>query len=226
MAGALLLGRIRTGGRLACPTLTTMDKERPIAESRASIPDGGQKSEAGFASLLAALGDTPQAAGQQYELLRAKLVFFFARKSLQFPEDLADEVLDRVGRRLSEGLVISSVNGFALGVARYVGQEQAARRHQHLGVDPSYFDNIPATSATFNEDERVAYLERCLRKLPAKDKHLLSSYYLGQGGSSISARRHMAERFGVSSATLRQRVFLIRQRMLACVKASQERQKK
>ncbi len=176
--------------------------------------------------MLAALGDTPQAAGQHYEQLRSKLVFFFTRKSLRFPEDLADEVLDRIGRRLSEGLAISSIDAFALGVARHVGQEQTALPHQSQTVDPSFFDNIPATSATSNEDERVAYLERCLRRLPATDKQLLKGYYLGEGGSSISARRDMAERLGISSGTLRQRVFLIRQRMLACVKASQEKQKK
>lgn len=203
-----------------------MANERPISGSSTSIPSREQKLQAGFASLLAALGETPQMAGQHYEQLRSKLVFFFTRKSLQFPEDLADEVLDRIGRRLSEGLVISSINAFALGVARHVAQEQAANRHQPQAVEPYFFDNIPAASATSNEDERVAYLERCLRKLPTIDKQVLKSYYLGEGGSSINARRDMAERLGISSGTLRQRIFLIRQRLLACVKASQEKTKR
>ena len=87
-----------------------------------------------FTSLLAALGNSPAAAGQHYEQLRAKLIFFFTRKALEIPEDLADEVLDRLGHRLSEGLAILSVDAFALEVARHVAQEQAAMSHQVQAV--------------------------------------------------------------------------------------------
>jgi DNA-directed RNA polymerase specialized sigma24 family protein len=178
----------------------------------------------GFTSLLAALGDSAAAAGQHYEQLRAKLIFFFTRKALEVPEDLADEVLDRIGRRLAEGLAILSVDAFALGVARHVAQEQTPIRNRVETVDPIFFHNVPAVSTTFNEDERLVYLERCLRRLPSYDSQLLKGYYLG-GGGAISARKNMAERLGVSPGTLRQKVFLIRRRLLGCVTARLEKRK-
>jgi DNA-directed RNA polymerase specialized sigma24 family protein len=178
-----------------------------------------------FASLLAALGDSPSAAGQHYEQLRAKLIFFFTRKALEVPEDLADEVLDRLGRRLSEGLAILSVDAFALGVARHVAQEQSAARNRVEAVDPAFFHNVPAVSTTFSEDERIVYLERCLRRLPSFDSQLLKGYYLSDGGSAIRARKNMADRLGISPGTLRQKVFLIRKRLLECVTARLEKRK-
>jgi DNA-directed RNA polymerase specialized sigma24 family protein len=228
MEGALLLGRFRLGGRLAAASLNTMAEDphdRSISEAHAKASGRRQISPDNFSRLLGALGDTPQKAGLHYEQLRAKLFFFFTRRSLQFPEDLADEVLDRLGRRLSEGLAISSVDAFALGVARHVVQEQSAIRNQPQAVDPSFFDNIPAILTTPNEDERIAHLERCLRRLPSFEARLLKGYYSADGGS-ITARRNMAERLGIPPGTLRQRAFLIRRRLLECVKAGIEKSKK
>jgi DNA-directed RNA polymerase specialized sigma24 family protein len=203
-----------------------MAKDRSIPDTGTAVSTVTSKSRAGFASLLAALGATPPEAGKHYEQLRAKLVYFFTRRCLQSPEDLADEVLDRLGHRLSEGLVISSVDAFALGVARHVAQEQSAIRSPVQAVDPSFFDNISAVSATSNEDERLAVLQRCLRRLPSFDTRLLKGYYLDNAGSSMSVRKNMAERLGMSSVTLRQRVFLIRRRLVACVTASLEKRKR
>jgi DNA-directed RNA polymerase specialized sigma24 family protein len=200
-----------------------MAKDHSISESRSSR---WQISHDGFASLLAALGGTPQEAGQHYERLRSKLVFFFTRKSLQSPEDLADEVLDRLARRLSEGLTISSIDAFALGVARHVAQEQDAIRNQSQTVDPSFFDNVPAVLDTPIEDERMADLERCLRRLPSLDTQILRSYYLGDANHLMSARKNMAERLGVAPGSLRQRVFLIRKRLLDCVTTSLEKRRR
>jgi hypothetical protein len=69
-------------------------------------------------------------------------------------------------------------------------------------------------------------LERCLRQLPAFDSQLLKGYYLSDGGSAIGARKNLAERLGISLGTLRQKVFLIRRRLLECVTASLEKKKK
>jgi DNA-directed RNA polymerase specialized sigma24 family protein len=180
----------------------------------------------GLTSLLAALGNSPAAAGQHYEQLRARLIFFFTRKALEVPEDLADEVLDRLGHRLSEGLAILSVDAFALGVARHVAQEQTAKRNRVEAVDPTFFHNVPAVSTTSSEDERIVYLERCLRRLPSFDSQLLKGYYLNDSGSSISARKNLAERLGISPGTLRQKVFLLRRRLLECVTVSLEKKKR
>ncbi len=92
--------------------------------------------------LLGALDDRD---GSQYERLRTKLIFFFARRLLAVPEDLADEVLDRLAQRLTQGTDLKSIQAFALGIARYVAQEQRARNVHVQGVDPTFWDNNVAS---------------------------------------------------------------------------------
>jgi DNA-directed RNA polymerase specialized sigma24 family protein len=169
-----------------------------------------------FGLLLAALGDQD---GSQYEKLRAKLIFFFTRRLLAFPEDLADEVLDRLAQRLAQGTEMGSVEAFAVGIARYVAQEQRGRKVHAEGVDPNFFDNVPAPSVTVHEEEDIVRMEACLKKLSQSESRLLRGYYLVTGRSLMDARKKLLETLGVSPTTLRQRVFLARQRLRDCMLA-------
>jgi DNA-directed RNA polymerase specialized sigma24 family protein len=169
-----------------------------------------------FGLLLAALGDH-SADGSHYETLRAKLIFFFSRRLLDSPEELADEVLDRLAQRLFQGTQIESVEAFSLGIARYVAQEQASKRMQTLDVDPAFFDNIPAPAVTQNSEEKNVRMEQCLKRLPRAESRLLRDYYLVKGKNLVDARRKLLKTLNVSSTTLRQRVFLARQRLRDCM---------
>jgi hypothetical protein len=122
-----------------------MNKEVFIPEHEEKVSRNRHVTSEAFTSLLKALGDAPLG-GIHYEQLRSKLIFFFSRRLLQFPEDLADEVLDRLAYRLSQGVEIVSVEAFALGIARHVAQEQARSKDQTLRVRPGFLDNIPAPS--------------------------------------------------------------------------------
>jgi len=179
----------------------------------------------GFGLLLAALGDHA-GDGSHYEKLRAKLIFFFTRRLLAFPEDLADEVLNRLIRHLSQGTEIQSVDAFALGIARHVAQEQRGRKVQVQGVDPVFFDNIPAPSATLNNEEEIVRMERCLKRLSRSESRLLRGYYLVAGSNLMDARKKLLKTLGVSSTALRQRVFLARQRLRDCMTAHATRDKR
>jgi len=178
-----------------------------------------------FGLLLDALGDHA-ADGSQYEKLRAKLIFFFTRRLLAFPEDLADEVLDRLTQRLAQGTEMNSVGAFALGIARYVAQEQNGRKVHVQGVDPNFFDNVPAPSVTLNGEDEIVRMERCLKKLSRSESRLLRDYYLVAGRSLIDARKKLSETLSVSPTTLRQRVFLARQRLRECMTADATREKR
>jgi DNA-directed RNA polymerase specialized sigma24 family protein len=200
-------------------------------KKQAAIPGGLHASKQrqitaeNFAALLAALGDTPQERGTQYEALRSKLGFFFSRRSLQLPEDLADEVLDRLARRIAEGVEISSVQAFALGIARYVAQEQSAEQSHLLVFDEQLWHNIPAHLATQNEEEEIDRMERCLKKLPRAEARLLEGYYLAPADNPMQARKDLANDLGISANTLRQRVFLARQSLRACMMAAERKKK-
>lgn len=176
-----------------------------------------------FAALITRLGGSPFESGTRYEALRSRLILYFSRRCLDFPEDLADGVLDRLTRRLAEGTDIQSIEAFALGIARYVAQEQTGKPHQMQEVDETFFENIPAAAATQSEDERIAGMERCLARLPANEVALLRAYYLGEsGGSLIGARKGIAEKLGLGPAAVRQRIFSIRRRLRQCIERNAE----
>ena len=71
-----------------------------------------------FGKLLARLDTDPEVAGEKYEALRRMLVKFFGWRGAPFPEEHADETLNRVTRKLDEGLVIKDMPGYCYGVAR------------------------------------------------------------------------------------------------------------
>src|SRR5690349_2354142 len=53
-----------------------------------------------FDELLSWLAPDPDAAGQQYELIRRKLIALFRCRGCLSPEDLADETINRVIKKL------------------------------------------------------------------------------------------------------------------------------
>jgi DNA-directed RNA polymerase specialized sigma24 family protein len=205
-----------------------MTKGQSISEAGAKGSRQRHITPESFASLLAALGDTPPG-GARYEQLRAKLIFFFSRRLLAFPEDLADEVLDRLAYRLSQHTAIASAEAFALGIARHVAQEQSGRKSQPQNVDHTFFDNVSAPTVTLSneeQEEEIVRMEHCLKKLPSSEARLLKGYYCAAGNSQIKARKSLAETLGISPIALRQRVFLARQRLRNCMTAAQDKNRK
>src|SRR5258708_13203074 len=75
-----------------------------------------------FENLLARLDPDASRAAQEYELLRRKLVKLFERKKCLSPDELADETIDRVARKL-EKQEIHDIASFACGVAPIISIE-------------------------------------------------------------------------------------------------------
>src|SRR6266550_6910983 len=73
-----------------------------------------------FDRLLASMGGDRESAGEQYLETRSKLVRFFEWRGTSFPEDHADETINRVAKRLSEGEHIRELPKYFFGVARLV----------------------------------------------------------------------------------------------------------
>jgi RNA polymerase sigma factor (sigma-70 family) len=180
-------------------------------------------SKATIPALLAALGETPEKSGLEYERLRSKLILFFSRRMLQFPEDLADEALDRLARRIMEGTVIDSIPAFVLGIGRHLALEQMKNREETMEDD--FWDNVPALSATQSSEEEIARMERCLKTLRPDEAKLIRSYYLATESTPMKARDKLAKRLGISVNTLRQRVFLARRTLRDCMTVAEVRKR-
>ena len=183
---------------------------------------GGQLTAADFGLLLSKLAAEPYQAGLRYERLRSRLILFFLRRLLPHPEDLADETMDRLVRRLAEGEEIASIEAYALGIARFVGREQAAVVARETVAGKEFWENILAPDITKDREaldhgSRLDAMEECIALLPPADIKLLADYYLAETGSKIEARRQLAKRNAITSAALRKKIFGISNGLRDCI---------
>ena len=176
--------------------------------------------EGAFERLLQALDPDRDRAGEKYELLRTKLIKFFAWGGSPWPEDHADESIDRLIRRLDQGEAVERLEGFAYGVARLVLLEsrkersQAQQRLVGLASLPGPGEELAAREAS------AGCLEACLARLPQGEKELILEYYRGDGSERIRGRKALAERLQVPMSLLRIRVHRIRARIETCLRQS------
>ena len=170
----------------------------------------------GFDRLLASLGGEPESAGEQYLETRRKLVRFFEWRGCPFPEDHADETINRVAKKLSEGEKILNLSAYYFGVARLLVLEinKESIRQQEAFRELS---GPPITLNSSDEAEvRIDRLQQCLQKLCSDDRELILQYYHGEKRVKIDYRKKLAERFGVPINTLRMRALRIRENLQRC----------
>ena len=105
-------------------------------------------------------------------------------------------------------------------------QEQSAKQPQSQIVDETFWNNVPAHLTTQSEEEEIARMERCLKKLPRSEARLLRNYYLAAADNPMQVRKGLAESLGISANTLRQRVFLARQSLRICMTAVERKRRK
>jgi DNA-directed RNA polymerase specialized sigma24 family protein len=171
----------------------------------------------GWDRLLGLLDASGARAALKYRDLRLRLIRLFEWRGLP-GNDLADETLERVARKLAEGLIIDGDDPtpYVCGVARLVGLEAARARDRlrPLGDMPE-----PSTSGPVDDAEAhaLACLDECLGKLPAASRRLLLDYQVGDGGARIASRRRLAEGLGVPLNALRIRIHRLRAELERCV---------
>jgi DNA-directed RNA polymerase specialized sigma24 family protein len=164
---------------------------------------------------LAAGGDAAPA----YENLRLRLVTYFR---LRFPaeaEALADEAIDRLARRLSDGTAVLNLAGYALGIARLLVLETSSRQRKER--DAALEAALDRELNREDEpDPALGALRTCLEALGAESAAFILDYYGAEAGATRIARRQaLAERLGVSLNTLRNRALRIRIGLEKCVRA-------
>lgn len=163
--------------------------------------------------------DDPARAARAYDRIRRRLVRLFEWRGARFPEDLADETVSRVSRRLAEGVEIRSEDPFRYfcGVAHMVFKEELreARKWQEgelveqTGIDPRTDEP---------EDERMVILQECMGALPDDHQSLILDYHEGEKRRRIENRRKIADRLGIPLNALRIRIHRIRGKLEKCVR--------
>jgi RNA polymerase sigma factor (sigma-70 family) len=171
---------------------------------------------------LATLDPDSHRAGEKYEALRESLISFFDWQGGLSPEDLCDETLNRVVKKIDEGEAVQNVPAYCRGVARLVLLEYrkgaAARR-----ADVEELASLPAPAPIESGDERRDWLENCLRELPVDARQLVLQYYKEDRQQKIDARAALAEKLGIPLNALRSRVQRLRDRLEQCVRRAMQR---
>jgi len=169
-----------------------------------------------FAALLSRLGPDAERAGAVYEHLRRALVSFFAWRGAATPEECADETLDRLARRLDDGVVVEDVAPFARGIARLVLLEHW-RRSEARGVSLDGLGSGHPVTPEPPDEVLSECLSRCLSELAPESRDLILEYYVAEGRRRIEARKHIAQALGVSESALRNRAQRLRDRLERCL---------
>ena len=175
-------------------------------------------SQQAFDKLLTSFDADREIAGSKYVELRSNLTRFFEWRGCLYPEDHADETINRVAKRIVEGEEVREPSKYSFGVARLLLleiQKEAAKERTALREIPLsqhaqdvYSDDLKL---------RVESLEECLKELPADNRDLILEYYQGEKSAKIKNRQKLTDRFKVPLSALRMRALRLREKLMACV---------
>lgn len=164
-----------------------------------------------FDALLAWLDPRREEAGQKYEFIRLRLIKIFTCRGCYEPEELADETINRVSKRLSD--IEHDYTGdparYFYGVANKVHLEYLRRKP---------LPQLPARPEDSDDSEKeYECLEKCIQKLTPGNRRLVLEYYQEEKHAKIEHRKQLAVQFGIALNALRIRAHRIRASLQECV---------
>lgn len=194
------------------PTTRNVKKDRPLSEEA-------------FSRLLVWLDQGSNSEGRKYLEMRRRLVDYFDRKNCATPDDLADETLNRVARRLDEeGITETDVPArYCYTVARFVFMEylratnkEELLRNSLAQVRPTA--NQDGAAGSSSAEHMLSCMEQCIDKLEPAKREIIIGYYNGSERVRIENRRTLAHRLGISTNALSIRACRIRDGLESCVR--------
>ena len=168
-----------------------------------------------FERLLRFLDADRQAAASRYEEIRQRLIKLFVWRGCRAPEECVDRTIDRVARRLGEGVEIQTRDPFHYfqGVALNVLREHV--REPERALEPLASDAATAPVTETSDEVRLACLDECLAEMLPKNRELLLEYH--SGDRHIERRVALARSLGIAVNALRIRVHRLRASVESCV---------
>ena len=201
--------------RASAPGRLTRESVKTLLRAAHITPNVTPES---FGALLRFLGSDREQAAVRYETIRRRLVRLFEWRGFGNPEDLADETIDRVARRIHEGIEVRSSDPYSYfcGVAYLVSKEvgrRVSRERMALECEVRERDGWqPASPVDEPEDDgRLGCLRRCLQRLPDEQRLLVLRYH--QESDHIRSRQALSQELGIPMNALRIRVHRIRRKL-------------
>jgi DNA-directed RNA polymerase specialized sigma24 family protein len=175
-----------------------------------------------FDSLLRSLHPDRDHAGRVYENIRRKLLEFFEARGSAVPDEHADETLDRVMRRMTEGEKVENPASYCYGVAKFVWIEASrARAKQPVELDENGVINRGDDDDDLREtrqaiERRLDCLDNCLDHLADETREFIIEYYREEKVPKIEQRRLLADRLETTLNALRLRASRLRRELAKC----------
>jgi DNA-directed RNA polymerase specialized sigma24 family protein len=171
-----------------------------------------------FERLLSWLDEDREKAGEKYEQIRQNLIDYFRRRGALDPLSLADEVIDRVTRRVTDIArdFVGAPSYYFLAVARRVIAEYWRRPPEQ-----DLPDNLPIFTSPEAAERRELFfksLERCWARLSPNDQSFLFRYCVETPPVKLStARGQLAEEMGATINMLRVMAHRLKRRLRHCI---------
>ena len=175
-------------------------------------------SQESFQILLSQLDSDLEKAGEIYLNLHRRLTMFFSKRSCASKDidELADEVIDRLGKSLAKGVEIENLNAYSLNTAKFVLHE--------YWRNPLTTDEIPETPVLPDQierqevDQRLVFLRNCIEKeiKNKQDITLIVGYY-NPDQKAKDVRKKLMEFFNINSNHLKQKAFKLRKKLENCI---------
>lgn len=168
-----------------------------------------------FDELLAWLSPDRERAGTIYENTRHRLIKVFMYRGSTVAEDLADETINRVAKKVREirATYVGDPSLYFHGVARYVYLEHTKK---------TMAEPLPPVlvSEPFEPDEselEYSCLERCLEHLAPHNRQLVLEYFQEDKRTKIERRKELTQRLGISLNALRIRAHRVCANLKKCM---------
>jgi RNA polymerase sigma factor (sigma-70 family) len=166
-----------------------------------------------FDKLLAWLDTDRDEAGKKYENIRRRLIKIFSCRGCGEPEDLTDETINRVAKKVEE--LAATYSGdpalYFYGVAQKLYLEYF-RRKRHTPPPP-----VVVVEESEETKQEYDCLERCMEQLTTKNRELVLQYYREDKQAKIEHHKSMAQQLGIGLNALRIRAYRVRATLQECV---------
>jgi DNA-directed RNA polymerase specialized sigma24 family protein len=175
---------------------------------------GWSLSKDSFDELLAWLHPDRDQAGKIYEDIRQRLIKIFTYRGSPVAEDLADETINRVAKKVHEirSTYIGDPSLYFHGVARYVYLESIKKTQEPL---PPVLASAPEEP----RDSELEYncLEQCMGRLTPGNRELVLEYFQDEKRAKIERRKELTQRLGITLNALRIRAHRVCAGLKKCV---------
>ncbi len=171
-----------------------------------------------FDIFLSKLHSDRDRAGEEYILLWQKLVIYFQMRACLVADELADETINRVVKKVAGGEIPRNIMAFCYGFARLVYLEHQKKPGTNRGPLVDQPDTHFVGIEELSRKERQTCFDKCLRELPIEEARMLVEYCHHEDRINRDVRKKMAEKQGLSQTALRIRVYRTRLKLQVCMK--------